>query len=247
MKQVFSNLAVTKKALSIALTLQAKVKHADGTGTVAVNAADVEGLKVLLYSPQVSGARDLIESGECTANNNVLTIALGELKEGAHRIVLQVAYGTQTRSIYTLELNVPSTLSSGTQEYAANVVAVSTFGDGPDVPITVDETITEESENPVTSAAIFAALADKQAAGSYADGETYKKEEGGPATIAGKVITGQYNVADTQDEYALIVGNGTDGEHLSNAFAIDKTGNLVLFNAGTPVVLTPAKLAALIA
>ena len=31
------------------------------------------------------------------------------------------------------------------------------------------------------------------------------------------------------------------------AFAIDWNGNLVLFNAGTPVVLTPAKLAALIA
>ena len=61
------------------------------------------------------------------------------------------------------------------------------------------------------------------------------------------MVVGKCNVVDTNGDYALIVGNGTDDEHRSNAFAIDWNGNLVLFNAGTPVVLTPAKLAQLIA
>ena len=60
-------------------------------------------------------------------------------------------------------------------------------------------------------------------------------------------VSGKYNVEDSDGDYALIVGNGTGNNARSNAFAIDWNGNLVLFNNGTPVVLTPAKLAQLIA
>ena len=60
-------------------------------------------------------------------------------------------------------------------------------------------------------------------------------------------VSGKYNVEDENGDYALIVGNGTGSNARSNAFAIDWSGNLVLFNNGTPVVLTPAKLAQLIA
>jgi len=72
----------------------------------------------------------------------------------------------------------------------------------------------------------------------------------GSGTIAAgenQHVSGKYNVEDSDEEYALIVGNGTDSNARSNAFAIDWYGNLVLFNNGTPVVLTPAKLAQLIA
>ena len=72
----------------------------------------------------------------------------------------------------------------------------------------------------------------------------------GEGTIASKSnqhVCGQYNVEDANGDYALIVGNGADDQNRSNAFAIDWNGNLVLFNNGTPVVLTPAKLAQLIA
>ena len=67
------------------------------------------------------------------------------------------------------------------------------------------------------------------------------------ATQDAQMVLGRCNVVDADGDYALIVGNGADNEHRSNAFAIDWNGNLVLFNAGTPVVLTPAKLAQLIA
>lgn len=67
------------------------------------------------------------------------------------------------------------------------------------------------------------------------------------ASDACQVAIGKLNVEDTNDDYAFIIGNGTSYDNRSNAFAIDWQGNLVLFNNGTPVVLTPAKLAALIA
>ena len=74
------------------------------------------------------------------------------------------------------------------------------------------------------------------------------------AATKSQTVVGEYNVEDNPNDdhtergnYAFIVGNGTSNNARSNAFAIDWDGNLVLFNAGTPVVLTPAKLAQLIA
>ncbi len=60
-------------------------------------------------------------------------------------------------------------------------------------------------------------------------------------------VIGRANIIDDRGDYAFIVGNGTSDSNRSNAFAIDWDGNLVLFNNGAPVVLTPAKLAQLIA
>ena len=90
---------------------------------------------------------------------------------------------------------------------------------------------------------------------SHAEGESttasgYASHAEGFGTIAAgnnQHVSGKYNVEDSNGDYALIVGNGTGPNARSNAFAIDWNGNLVLFNNGTPVVLTPAKLAQLIA
>ena len=84
--------------------------------------------------------------------------------------------------------------------------------------------------------------------GTIASGSNSHAE--GLGTIAAsdnQHVSGKYNVEDENGDYALIVGNGTGPNARSNAFAIDWNGNLVLFNNGTPVVLTPAKLAQLIA
>ena len=95
------------------------------------------------------------------------------------------------------------------------------------------------------------------AVGDYAHAEGMITEANGEAshsegkgTIARgdyQHVSGKYNIEDEQGDYALIVGNGTADNARSNAFAIDWNGNLVLFNSGTPVILTPAKLAALLA
>ena len=105
--------------------------------------------------------------------------------------------------------------------------------------------------------AIIKANSDGAMASGYADTTNGNVEASGLASQAfgigakatqdAQMVVGKCNVVDADGDYALIVGNGADNEHRSNAFAIDRNGNLVLFNAGTPVVLTPAKLATLIA
>lgn len=63
-----------------------------------------------------------------------------------------------------------------------------------------------------------------------------------------QMALGKFNVSDNASKYALIVGNGTSGDARSNAFAIGFNGSLYLFDGnGTPVELTPAKLATLVA
>ncbi len=76
---------------------------------------------------------------------------------------------------------------------------------------------------------------------SFAHGVGVKTE------VRCQTVFGEFNVIDTDGEYAFIIGNGTSDSARSNAFAVTKTGNFVLFNNGAPVVLTPAKLAQLIA
>lgn len=50
--------------------------------------------------------------------------------------------------------------------------------------------------------------------------------EGCVAASPNQVVLGRYNVVDTQNRYTLIVGNGTDDSHRSNALTLDWSGNL---------------------
>lgn len=405
MKPIYKSLALAAMTLQVSLALQAKVNDGESVAENAVQASSLDGLKVELVSPNVSGARDLIASGECVIDGANLTISLNAgkwIKGATYSVRVSAVFGTQTVVLYVLNVSVPyyAALSNTPQEYEDEIVVVSTFGDGAGSTITVDPIPTEDSENPVASGGVYSALAGKadaftadatptedstnpvqsggvynalagkQPVGNYADGSVYQKdggdsakittplsvgngvasgsgsiaigydadsepnikasgngalalgnpEEGGvieaksaasvaigrlyggnitaggvgsvaigyadsatiqtsnPGSIAvgyaeagaygdlkalgqgsqafgcgtktqteGQMVLGKCNVLDTNGDYALIVGNGTADNARSNAFAIDWNGNLVLFNAGTPVVLTPAKLATLIA
>lgn len=71
---------------------------------------------------------------------------------------------------------------------------------------------------------------------------------GTKATQDGQMVCGKCNVVDEDDTFQMIVGNGADDEHRSNAFGVTKSGSLALFKAdGTPIYLDAAKLEALIA
>ena len=43
-----------------------------------------------------------------------------------------------------------------------------------------------------------------------------------------KIITGNYNIEDTNNQYAFIVGNGTSSDERSNSFTVDWNGSLTL-------------------
>lgn len=71
------------------------------------------------------------------------------------------------------------------------------------------------------------------AEGYYAKASGYAAHAGGYATIAsGRAQTaiGRWNVEDTSDEYALIVGNGSGDSSRSNAFAVGWDGSLYANN-----------------
>lgn len=54
-------------------------------------------------------------------------------------------------------------------------------------------------------------------------------------------VQGVYNVADTDGKFAFIIGNGTNREHRSNAFAIDWNGLIYVNGASTGVDVSSMK------
>lgn len=73
--------------------------------------------------------------------------------------------------------------------------------------------------------------ADTRANGHYSHTE-------GRGTITGSNYQhsqGKYNVEDSSDKYAFIIGNGIDGNNRSNAFAVDWEGKIYVNNSATGV------------
>ncbi len=401
MRPIYKSLVLESVMLAVTLSLQAEVTANGESSAQSVDASTLEGLKVKLVSPNVSGARDLIASGECVLDGEDLVINLNgaSLEKGTHRLVVSAEFGTNTVVLYGLDITVPmySTLENEPQEYEDIVTVVSTFGDGDKsgadatvyskdgdgnahitTPLSVGSGVATGAgaiaSGNVYNGATIEASGDGAIAGGYAYGEGATIEATGDGAIAsgsadngasiqatsdgaiasgyayegasiqatgtgaiasgyaggegasiqaegtgaiasgeadngasiqatgtgaiasgeaygegasiqaegagaiasgyanttngnvsasgqasqafgigtqtqtdGQMVLGKCNVVDTDGDYALIVGNGTADNARSNAFAIDWNGNLVLFDSGTPVVLTPAKLAALIA
>ena len=284
----------TSKTIVVTAHLVSVVNGTDNEDVVSGKLWDDEYLtkKISLVSPNVSGARDLIESGAIAFENDTATITIDAtgLCQGTHRLCIELEYGTNAKMNYGIDIIVPNTgLNDETQSVEVYVHDVITAGDGAGEQITIDAEPTENSENAVSSGGVYTALAGKAdasetelALAGKADGSIYRVGTSGDPAVqdVAKVyghsvelsndavatgqkavaegigtkaigdnqhVCGKYNVEDTDGDYALIVGNGSDDEHRSNAFAIDWSGNLVLFNNGTPVVLAPDALAVMIA
>ena len=131
MKPIYKSLLIEAAILSFSLSLQAQVTSGEEVTTQDVQAGDLEGLKVVLISPNVSGAKDLIASGECELDGANIIINLQNLAQGIHRVQVSAVFGTQTCVIYALDLTVPAgALASEPQEFDDEVIVVSTIGDG---------------------------------------------------------------------------------------------------------------------
>lgn len=273
MKTIFKAVQMTKAAIELTLSFKARVTNASGTSLFAMAAADIPALGIRLISNGISGFADLIASGAAVVSGSGAVVTLANLPAGVHRLLVVAEYGTNTRSLLALDITVPEALAEGTQEAAENVIVIETIGDGAEETI-VDDGLSEDSTNPVQNKAITAAIAaradgsvyDTDAEGSPVVNGTLTIDGGlkmigsettdstacaiGIQTIAkeAQFVCGQCNVEDADDSFQLIVGNGSDVENRSNAFAVTKSGELALFEAdGTPVILDAATLKALIA
>ena len=135
MKPIYKSLTLAAMTLQVSVALQAQVNDGTTASQIDVPAEVLDSLRVELVAPNVSGARDLIKSGECTVSGNDLSISLNAgdwLKGGVYRLQVVATFGTQTQVIYALDVTVPryETLASEPQEYEDTVTVVSTYGDG---------------------------------------------------------------------------------------------------------------------
>lgn len=131
MKTIYKSIALEAALLSVTLALQAEIQSEGQTVTADVQASSLDRLKVTLVSPNVSGARDLVASGNATIEGNEIAVNLENLAFGTHRLVVSARFGTQIRTLYALDISVPQAeLPNETQEYEDEAIVVSTYGDG---------------------------------------------------------------------------------------------------------------------
>ena len=168
MKPIYKSLALAAMTLQVSLALNAQVYDGDSSSETALPAEVLDSLRVELVAPNVSGARDLIKSGECTIDGSDLSITLNAanwIKGATYRVQVLATFGTQTQVIYALDVTVPyyETLASEPQEYEDTVTVVSTIGDG------IGENDLKSAKN-VT----YAQLKNLKDAGSLVAGQMYR-------------------------------------------------------------------------
>lgn len=137
MRPIYKSVVLESAILAVSLSLQAEINDGSDVTTVGVDASTLDGLRVELASPKVSGALDLIASGAAVVSGSTISVTLGGFEELAtleqvtYRLTVKARYGTQVRTLYALDITVPrGTLAGGTQEYEDSFAVVSTFGDG---------------------------------------------------------------------------------------------------------------------
>lgn len=130
MKPIYDTLNLDRLVLSVTLTLYAHITYSDDEVDTPVPAESLSGLKVELVSPKVSGARDLIASGECTLSDNHLFIALFNLPNAlTHTLLVKMEYGTNTRVVYGLKIKTAGRYSADMRprSFGTSVNVVETY------------------------------------------------------------------------------------------------------------------------
>lgn len=274
MFKIFKQYTATKKTQQIALSAINNLldindqAEESASGQMPIELIQQLGAAVAkLVSPNVSGVEVLTTDTSAehyySVDGNAIVFTLQNLSKGIHRLAFVAEFGTGDKVQFVCDIDVSETAAetSGTDERSEYIPVTVGIGGG-GASVTVDSEITEESENPVTSAAIYAALDDKQDAGTYANGQMYGEAGVGVANISASGIAagdhvgtsggafwiGKFNADDplSTDTIVFGVGIGESDANRKDGFAVTAAGNLVLYNNGTPVILTPAKLAQLI-
>ena len=99
----------------------------------AIPAEVLDTLKIQLVSPNVTCAQiltpKLTRPCHYSVEGNELTIALGELTPGQHRLTVKSVYGTNTRSLLIIDATVPVGAGETGEAISVDVAAVSTVSD----------------------------------------------------------------------------------------------------------------------
>ena len=203
MKPMYKSLILAAVDLQIGLELKGETYDGSATNTKDIPAEILEKLCVELVSPVVSGARNLVKSGECVVSGNDLSITLRTdtwVKGGTYRVQIKATFGTQTYVIYALDISVPRyvALDDTTQEYDDTVTVVSTLSEAAFDPSQMQAEIEELKRVAVNAKSV-----------TYAQ----LKE----ARDNGELVTGQaYRITD----YVATVANDADARSAGHAFDV---------------------------
>lgn len=274
MKPTYKVIKSTAREIEFKLTTQAQFIGSDGV--VLSSPLKAEDVTVRMAEQGVTGTKNVPCTVSKVESNYLVSFGyVGLQANRAYEFDVLVTFGTNTQVVYIAKVTTGA-ISTAKDTVTDTVTIVRTAGDGQGVtPSQLQEALATKA-NVSDVSELELAVAGKADGSIYAVGESGDPAQRDVAKIHGsavemsntaratavnaaaqgtgtiarttaQMVVGKYNVEDTNGDYALIVGNGTDDNARSNAFAIDWSGNLVLFDNGTPVVLTPSKLATLIA
>ena len=220
MKPIYKSIILKRDTLEASLKLQAKVYNDGATATQDVQAESLQGLRVQLVSPNVSGARDLIASGECTIDGATLNVSINAtgMIPGTHRLVVKTEYGTQTVVLYGLDITVPTLFEDGdAQEFEDTITVVSTIGDGDSSGADATVYAKDQDNAHITKPLSIGggvATSDGAVASGYTDGEGSSIQASGNGAVASGSTYGTNSSIQASGEGAVASGS-TDGTNSS--------------------------------
>ena len=217
MRPIYKSLALAAMTLQVSLALNAQAYDGETTSETALPAEVLESLRVELIAPNVSGARDLIKSGECTIDGSDLSVTLNAanwVKGATYRVQVVATFGTQTQVIYAIDVTIPyyAALSDTPQEYEDTVTVVSTIGDG-GADATVYAKDGEGNAHITKPLSIGDGVAgnDGAVASGYTDGEGSYINASGAGAVASGYTDGEGSYINASGAGAVASGR-TDGE-----------------------------------
>ena len=131
MKPIYEEYYLDRRTLMVTLRLYSHITYGEGEdATIPVSADSLDGLKVELISPKVSGARDLIAAELAHVHDNVVQVELTNLPNAlTHTLVLKMCYGTNTCVVYGVKVKTAERYSPLFQprNYNADVTVVESY------------------------------------------------------------------------------------------------------------------------
>jgi hypothetical protein len=129
--------------------------------------------------------------------------------------------------------------SGSTDAWSVSVQWIDNYVTVSNATITVSWKSLQPSSTYVFGAECYASGAYAFSEGNATVADGAHAHSAGDHTIASgddQMVWGRYNEEDLYDEYAAIIGNGTDDEHRSNALTVDWSGNMNLAGRITQAV-----------
>ena len=220
-----------------------KGSHSEGSGTVAKNENDknayamhAEGINTMAQGSgaHAEGVGTIAEAQGSHAEGDAISRASVGGSRNGPQALSRASHAEGTGTIAGVSGNV-DTCAAHAEGIGSQATGMASHAEGYE---TISSGQGSHAEGTGTTASGNAAHAegyDTTASGDYSHAEgagtvasgNYSHAEGIGTIARGRAqhVSGQYNIEDTRDKYACIVGNGFSPQETSNAYTLDWDGN----------------------